>query len=180
MLKTIPYTPFSDEQLLKVCPNESIQNLRKKYNPKIIYEGVIESSLNFNHMVNKNVDFASHSDFIVNGDELLEVVSSKEMGFDKFMELIHKSREEGHEILTNYGVADNVDQIIDFYKVNSTDLNICINITPIHKSSQPETGGWRWHKWGSYIGTQKSSHEYLYDEKKVELVYVFHVYEFKE
>lgn len=103
------------------------------------------------------------------------------------------------EVLTNYrdarklqsfyeyGVADNASQIMDFYD------NICrehtdymnthkfvILLTPIFKADQPEMGGWRWHKWGPYIGVHDIKCEYLYDEKEIDYVYVFHILEVEE
>lgn len=37
-------------------------------------------------------------------------------------------------------------------------------------------GGWRWEKWGPYIGTQRSVADYLHDEPDIDYVYTFHVY----
>lgn len=51
-------------------------------------------------------------------------------------------------------------------------------MTSIYKNQQPPVGGWRWHKWGSYIGTYESKHEYLYDED-IDMIYVYHIYEIK-
>ena len=78
------------------------------------------------------------------------------------------------------GVADNINQIkkhLGVYSTNETPRKICIKVTPIRKKDQHETGGWRWHKWGAYIGTQKPKMEYLYNEPNIDLVYVFHIYE---
>ncbi len=79
-----------------------------------------------------------------------------------------------------YGIADNVEQIKEFYKeqINS-DANIVISLTEIRKDKQPESGGWRWEKWGKYIGTKESQAEYIADEPEIDSVYVFHVYSVK-
>lgn len=83
-----------------------------------------------------------------------------------------------------YGVCDNYKQIlerekdIDYY-LNS-DEKFCILITPIYKKQQPSEGGWRWCKWGEYIGDQKSEAEYLYDEPNIEMVYVYNIYKVVE
>ena len=55
-----------------------------------------------------------------------------------------------------------------------------ILLTPMFKESQPSDGGWRWHKWGSYIGVQKHEYEYLYDEKEVEMIYCFEIIPMKK
>ena len=79
-----------------------------------------------------------------------------------------------------YGVCDNYEQILErVEKINyylESDKKFCIVITPIEKSRQPAMGGWRWHKWGAYIGDQDSTSEYLYDEPNIEKVYVYHIY----
>ena len=48
---------------------------------------------------------------------------------------------------------------------------------------EPGEGGWRWHKWGPYIGKHDVQHEYLADEDLSdigqEFVYIFHLYQFR-
>jgi hypothetical protein len=78
-----------------------------------------------------------------------------------------------------YGVCDRPAQIINACPELVTDetRKFVISITPIEKKSQPSDGGWRWHKWGPYIGTQDPCCEYIYDEPKIERVYCYHIYE---
>lgn len=79
---------------------------------------------------------------------------------------------------TRYGVSDNLVQVLSHAEefLNSPDRYFCISMTPIIREDQSPTGGWRWHKWGEYIGTYESKHEYLYDED-IDKVFVFHIYE---
>lgn len=77
-----------------------------------------------------------------------------------------------------YGVCDNYQQILKKCKeLKNPNRNFVISLMPIEKKTQPEDGGWRWHKWGPYIGKQKPTHEYIYDEPKIEKVYCYHIYE---
>lgn len=46
----------------------------------------------------------------------------------------------------------------------------------ISRGSQPEQGGWRWKKWGEYIGDRQPQCEYLHDEPEIDHVFVFGVY----
>lgn len=80
--------------------------------------------------------------------------------------------------LSPYGVCDNIEQVKNRYAnwLNKTDFDFCISFTPVEASSQPHDGGWRWSKWGEYIGTQNSCREYLHDEPEIELIYCFHIY----
>lgn len=87
------------------------------------------------------------------------------------------------EELSEYGVADDLENFKEVYKpiIEDKDRNFIVSITPIRKSDQPDSRGWRWHKWGPYIGNKNPQHEYLYDEDdSIREVIVFHVYEIKK
>lgn len=75
------------------------------------------------------------------------------------------------------GVCDSWEQVLEKYpEIKESSNRFCMSVTPIVKAKQSVTGGWRWHKWGEYIGTQNPEHEYLYDEKDIEIIYCFHIY----
>jgi hypothetical protein len=80
-----------------------------------------------------------------------------------------------------YGVCDNYQQILDQCPELKLDNSrkFVVTITPVLRKNQSPTGGWRWHKWGSYIGDKKPQCEYLYDEPEIDSVYVYHIYEKK-
>lgn len=80
---------------------------------------------------------------------------------------------------SNYGVCDNHEQIIKEYPElqECKDRNFVVIMTPIYKNEQESEGGWRWHKWGEYIGDKTPTHEYLYDEPDIEMIYVYHIFE---
>lgn len=78
----------------------------------------------------------------------------------------------------SYGVCDHFEQILEVYpELQDPNRRFCISVTPILRKNQPSEGGWRWCKWGNYIGEHKPQHEYLYDEK-IDGVLVYHIYEF--
>lgn len=80
-----------------------------------------------------------------------------------------------------YGVCDSFEQIFERCPeiVNDSTRGFFVFVTRLRKDEQSSEGGWRWHKWGEYIGTQEPTCEYLYDEPVIEQVYTFHVYEVK-
>lgn len=82
---------------------------------------------------------------------------------------------------SSYGVADNPAQVLDILgeHLNKPGKYYCVFFTWMRKSEQSPTGGWRWHKWGEYIGTQDPQCEYLYDEPLIDEVVVYHVYQVK-
>jgi hypothetical protein len=80
---------------------------------------------------------------------------------------------------SEYGVADTLPQILAYAEdaIKDTGHTYVLEITRIVKEYQPAEGGWRWHKWGQYIGTQEPQCEYLFDEPDIEEVLVFHFHE---
>ena len=79
-----------------------------------------------------------------------------------------------------YGVCDSPEQLLEACpELLLPGREFVVTVTPIEKANQPEEGGWRWHKWGPYIGAQTQTCEYLYDEPLIEKVYCYHIYEKK-
>lgn len=79
-----------------------------------------------------------------------------------------------------YGVCDEAGQVLERYSewLNDPERRFCISLTKITKSEEPSSGGWRWHKWGAYIGTKQPQYEYIYDEDdSIKEVYCYHIYE---
>lgn len=87
-----------------------------------------------------------------------------------------------------YGVSDNIEQIKEYYKewLDDPHSKWVITVTPVFqdKSNSGEGGGWRWHKWGGYIGTLNPRCEYLDDEDFGEdfqgYVLCYHIYPVKD
>jgi hypothetical protein len=76
-----------------------------------------------------------------------------------------------------YGVCDSPTQFLDMYgeMLKKDSRNCVVSFVCIKKEDQEEMG-WRWHKWGPYIGLQKPTTEYLRDEPLIKEVYTYHVY----
>lgn len=93
--------------------------------------------------------------------------------------LNRKLYDRSYDSLGSYGVVDHPNQIHRYYDLHHDPRNLCVSFTPIYKKDQPSWGGWRWHKWGPYLGTKKPKCEYLYDEKNIDRVFVFSIIELK-
>lgn len=77
-----------------------------------------------------------------------------------------------------YGVADNLEQIVQFYKDDRDKYfkgNHVILVFEVHRDTTSPCRGWRWHKWGEYIGTKKPRCEYLNDEPDIDKVLCFSI-----
>lgn len=93
---------------------------------------------------------------------------------------------EDLEHTSDYGVADNITQIKKHFKkyINDKNEKYIIAINPIfqHKEHAGEGDGWRWHKWGPYIGKLNPQCEYLDDEEfgdDFQYVLCFDIYKIK-
>ena len=69
---------------------------------------------------------------------------------------------------STYGVADDIEQIKEYYKeeIADPDRKFFVHLTPVYqeRENKGKGGGWRWHKWGPYIGKLDPQCEYLDDE----------------
>lgn len=85
------------------------------------------------------------------------------------------------DTFNSFGVCDDFTQIIAKCPelVDDRNRKFAIAVCEIIKSKQPAQGGWRWHKWGPYIGTKKPTTEYLYDETEISSVFVYSIVELK-
>ncbi len=84
---------------------------------------------------------------------------------------------------SSHGVCDSPAQFLKHgigRFITKSKREFCVSFTHIEKKADPE-GGWRWHKWGPYIGKGKPTTEYIYDEAEFDDgVYVYAVFEKKQ
>jgi hypothetical protein len=100
-------------------------------------------------------------------------------GSSAFLEDQHYTQYALQLCVNAYGVCDSAEQLLEKCPALEGDpqRKFVVTFTPIVRANQDPSCGWRWHKWGPYIGTQEREHEYLYDEKDIDEVLVYHIYE---
>lgn len=81
-----------------------------------------------------------------------------------------------------FGVADSPEQFYRKYGayLNALPVDLCVFFVHIEKDPENKGngGGWRWRKWGPYVGEGTPQHEYLDDEDGFENgIYTYHIYE---
>ena len=79
----------------------------------------------------------------------------------------------------DFGVADDIQQVLGYYADRDPEIykgNHVIFINTVKRNPNAPCCGWRWHKWGKYIGTQNPQCEYLNDETDIEEVVCFSIY----
>lgn len=64
-------------------------------------------------------------------------------------------------------------QFIQAMEEENREYGFVLLLTPILNEHNHEWGGWRWHKWGEYLGHHQIEHEYLNDEEGVDFVFVW-------
>ncbi len=95
---------------------------------------------------------------------------------DKFNEL-YKEYGIKYREFSEYGVCDNPMQILARWPhLVYSEEKYAITCVKIRKEDQSDWGGWRWHKWGEYIGVRHPKREYIYDEPVIRQVFTFHIY----
>lgn len=84
-------------------------------------------------------------------------------------------------LLLSHGTCDNPEQLLEHPEYSKMFAHehrrFTIFMTLVCKKDQPPKDGWRWHKWGEYIGTKEPQREYLYDEPNIDEVCLFSIVE---
>ena len=103
--------------------------------------------------------------------------------FDSFnyMEKYPENFELWNKSRKNYGTADTIEQVLNHYPELADDNEkYFIIYHDILRAKQSETGAFRYHKNGAYIGIQKPTHEYLYDDIHIDKIIIYHIYKIIE
>jgi len=152
---------------------EYIENYKPQSDPQWIQEtGIYQCRFSFNFQLDEFMEF-------VNINKTYEY-EFEPFGMPKTLEESRNWNWENHK--SAYGVADSIEQIKEYYKdaIADPDNKYFIYLTPVwqDKENKGKGGGWRWHKWGTYIGVLDSKCEYLDDEEfgdDFEYVICFHI-----
>lgn len=92
---------------------------------------------------------------------------------DTNMKIFSYLKEHG---LHSFGVADSIEQIQRYLeKVETLPEKFIVIMTPVYRKDEPSFGGFRFHKWGKYIGNHTIEQEYFYDHKEMDVLYTFRV-----
>lgn len=85
---------------------------------------------------------------------------------------------------SHYGVCDDLTNLLETIPLLQADPDrqFLVTLTRVDRdlSNKGQGGGWRWHKWGPYIGKKTPTTEYLDDEPEIDHIFVYHIYEKKQ
>lgn len=77
-----------------------------------------------------------------------------------------------------YGLCDNYEQILKAYpELQDPNRTFIITYSWMFRKDEPSEGGFRYHKNGGYIGDLNARHEYFYDDKHIDKLMNFNIYE---
>jgi hypothetical protein len=108
------------------------------------------------------------------------IYECRHWNFDDYIGVRHEHRYPDLEDFDCYGVCDSIEQFNDAAIgrfVRDSSRRFIVSFVRIAKATQPAEGGWRWHKWGPYIGKHAPGCEYLYDEEGIDEVWTYSVSE---
>lgn len=75
-------------------------------------------------------------------------------------------------------LCDGYKDIIKYYpELKDENRKFFVILYPIFRKFQPKHGGFRYWKYGKYIGKRKLKNEYLYDDKHIDMIYKYNIYE---
>ena len=100
---------------------------------------------------------------------------------DDWETIVRKRRANKTYCMHMHGVCDNYQQILKMYDfiLNDPNEKFFISLTRVRRDQETK-GGWRWEKWGTYIGKQKPTTEYIVDEPLIEEVFCYTIYRLED
>lgn len=108
--------------------------------------------------------------FNVNGSEIEEFYSFSPRNMDESANFTNRRE--------NYGTADNIEQVLKHYpELADEDRNFILVYNDLIRTEMSPVDGFRYCKNGSYIGTQNPQNEYFYNDKHIDKIIIYHIYE---
>jgi hypothetical protein len=144
---------------------------------KMVEEGELSSEVNIYYIDGRTESFFDE----INKEivPLTKVQEDESLNFKNViitndLNLSHIADEFNFKNLIDYGLSDSMSQVLKEYDPESH----IFTFYPIVRKHQPPMGGFRFHKWGEYIGIygdEVDKCEYIYDSN-IEFVWVFSVF----
>jgi len=131
-------------------------------------------------IVDANIDPSRKDHVHVHAKGMFEVQSFNPEHYVEGLRNLHSERRYPRFTdMNSYGVVDSVEQFQRLFgeTLEQDPRHFIVGFTEVRREWQPESGGWRWHKWGPYYGDHDPRHEYLYDEVDIDSVFVYHVFD---
>lgn len=140
-------------------------------NPPRIQKGIyLGVGYNFTNIVGRENTDTEFWGLDVPPDDMIEAIGVDRIKkLEDECEMTLNSKNNTYRF-ASYGVVDSPGQFIEKFTdiLEASPIKLVVGMTNVFKADEPSSGGWRWHKWGPYLGENDPQHEYIYWEEKID------------
>lgn len=153
----------------KLINSENYSNLiLEEDDPEIDTTGIYLEALNARHHIERLTDYETVNPM---RDKYLYTVNLYGVADNATQVIRHlensvKTYLFGNDLEDDFCLGRALVKMIELYP----DYKLVLLMTPHVNTKDCRWGGWRWHKWGEYIGVHEPQHEYLSYEKGIDYV----------
>ena len=153
----------------KLMNNENYSNLiLEEDDPSLDTTGIYLEALNARHHIERLTDYETVNPI---GDKYLYTVNTYGVADNATQVIRHlenslKTYFYGNDFDDEFYLGKSLVKMIELYP----EYKLVLLMTPHMNTKDCSWGGWRWHKWGEYIGVHEPQHEYLSYEKGIDYV----------
>ena len=153
----------------KLINNENFSNLiLEEDDLNLDTTGIYLEALNARHSIERLTDYKTVNPM---GNKYLYSVNEYGVADNatQVIRMLEKSLKTyffGNDLEDNFYLGLSLVKFMELYP----DYKLVLLMTPHINTKDCSWGGWRWHKWGEYIGVHEPQHEYLSCEKGIDYV----------
>lgn len=155
--------------------NDNINNIILEEDDQTMdFTGVYMTHLNGDHDIDNLTNHRRLKPHEEPNDFLICGVSDNATQVKKYIdECIHAYKHDNETDIDKYFDGEDLVQFMDAMEEQNSDYGFVLLLTPIVNEHNGEWGGWRWCRYGEYIGHHKIKHEYLNDEEGIDFVFTW-------
>ena len=153
----------------KLINNENFSNLiLEEDDPNLDTTGIYMEALNARHHIERLTDYETvnpmGNKYLYNvnqygvADNATQVIRRLEQGLKDYL--------FGNNLDEEYYLGLSLVRFMELYP----EYRLVLLMTPHVNTKDCSWGGWRWHKWGEYLGVHEPQHEYLSYEQGIDYV----------
>lgn len=153
----------------KLMNNENYSNLiLEEDDPNLDTTGIYLEALNARHHIERLTDYKTVNPM---SNKYLYTVNTYGVADNATQVIRHlenslKTYFYGNDFDDEFYLGKSLVKMIELYP----EYKLVLLMTPHMNTKDCSWGGWRWHKWGEYIGVHEPRHEYLSYEKGIDYV----------
>lgn len=153
----------------KLINSKNFENLiLEEDDPDLDTTGIYMEALNARHHIERLTDYETVNPI---GDKYLYAVNDYGVADNATQVIRHlenslKSYFSGNDLDDEFYLGKSLVRFMELYP----EYRLVLLMTPHVNAKDCGWGGWRWHKWGEYLGVHEPKHEYLSCEQGIDYV----------